>query len=126
MIVSNLVERHSLSYWGGDNAGSALIGGVTVGWGGVGGAGASTPRPLRLVCLAVCPVPAVEEAPPPGSQQPAASLLLSPARCSARLCSVLVASLGVGASCLTTKVQSLCSRRRDGYTLWPLTEGEIY
>lgn len=49
----------------------------------MGGAGASTPRPFRLVCLSVCPVPAVEEAPPPGSQQPAASLLLSPARCSA-------------------------------------------
>lgn len=51
------------------------------------GAGASPPPPLRLVslCLPVCPAPAGEEAPPPGSQQPAASLLLSPALCSAVL-----------------------------------------
>lgn len=42
------------------------------------------PAPFGLsVCLFVRPAPAVEEAPPPGFQQPAASLLLSPALCSA-------------------------------------------
>lgn len=50
-----------------------------------GRAGASIPRPLRLVCLSVRPAPAWELAPPPGSQQPAASLLLSPALGSALL-----------------------------------------
>lgn len=104
----------------GDNAGSALwTGGVTAG-----GAGAPTPRPLQA-CLCFCPAPAGEEAPPPGSQQPAASLS-PPLPGSAPLRSVPVASLGFGApSCVTTKVQSLCSRRRDGPALSPLTEGEI-
>lgn len=39
----------------------------------------------RPVCLSVCPALIGEEAPPPCSQQPAASLLLSPALCSALL-----------------------------------------
>lgn len=104
---------HSLSYCG-DNAGSALwTGGVT------GGAGASTPRPLQAG-LSVCPAPAGEEAPPPGSSS------RPPLSSSPRLCSVPVASLGVRASCVTTKVQTLCSRRRDGSALSPLTEREIY
>ncbi|KAK2854114.1 hypothetical protein Q5P01_006775 [Channa striata] len=87
-----------------------------------GGAGACIPP--APPCLCVRPLP--ERKPHlPGSQQPAASHSSSPRR-SARLCSVPVASLGVGASCVTTKVRSLCSRRRDGSALSPLNTGNSF
>ena len=73
---------------GGGGVGGGVVGGV---WGGGGGGGSRCfypppPRACLPACLSVCPAPAGEEAPPPGSQQPAASLLLSPALCSAPLC----------------------------------------
>ncbi|CAL8360984.1 unnamed protein product [Gadus morhua 'NCC'] len=83
------------------------------------------PHPTPRVCLSV---PALEEAPPPSSQQLAASLSLSLALSLAPplSSSVPVASLGVGASCVTTKVVS--SRRswekkpKDGYAVSQLNE----
>lgn len=113
MVIFNRTGRDSLSILvgdgpdilyhmggrgGGGNAGSApWTGGVT------GGAGAFTPRPPQAglsVCLSVRPPPERKpHLPAPSSRPP----LSSSPRLSAALRSVPVATLGVGASCVTTK-----------------------
>lgn len=109
---------HSLPCWcgrvGGTQCGVSPVdwrrdGGVEgLGWWWWGGAGASTPRPLGLVCLPVClcvrpPPERKPHLPAPSSRPPLSS---SPRRSaplrSAVLGSVPLASLGVGASCVTT------------------------
>lgn len=82
------------------------------------------PSALPVFLCACGPAPAGAEAPPLGSRQPAASLLLSPALCSAvlRRC-----GLARRRSFLrdNKSARSLFSTE-DGSTLSPLTEGDFF